>query len=63
MNLDELETEAADSRSRLLISCNSHNQIDSVWTLEQSKTLAVSCIRHDAPMFSNDKLCRDIAYD
>ncbi|MCL1692583.1 MAG: aminotransferase class I/II-fold pyridoxal phosphate-dependent enzyme [Actinomycetia bacterium] len=60
MDLDDLETKAADPNTRMMILCNPHNPVGRVWTRDELADVAAICARHDVFVVA-DEIHADLA--
>ncbi len=60
LDLDGLETVAADPHARILVLCNPHNPVGRVWTTEQLRRIAEICAAHDVVVVA-DEIHADLA--
>ncbi len=61
MDLEDLESCAADPRTRMLFLCNPHNPVGRVWGRDELKRLAAICRRNDVLVVS-DEIHGDITF-
>jgi len=54
MDLDDLETNASDPGTKMMILCNPHNPVGRVWTADELRTVARICERNDVFVLSDE---------
>jgi cysteine-S-conjugate beta-lyase len=54
MDVDDLERQASDPRTKMIYLCNPHNPVGRVWTKEELSTLGDICARHDVLVVSDE---------
>lgn len=53
-DFDDLETKAAEPDNKILILCNPHNPVGSVWTKAELERIADICLRHDVFVIADE---------
>jgi cysteine-S-conjugate beta-lyase len=61
MDLDDLESKAADPNNKIFILCNPHNPVGRVWTKTELEQVAAICERHDVFVIA-DEIHGDFAF-
>ena len=61
MDFDDLESQAAKPRNKILILCNPHNPVGRVWTKEELQRVGDICFKHNVLVIS-DEIHADITY-
>jgi len=61
MDFDDLETKAADPKTRMIYLCNPHNPVGRVWSETELTTLGDICQRHDVLVVS-DEMHADLVF-
>ncbi len=54
MNFDQLETLAAEPRTKLMILCSPHNPVGRVWSREELEQVCTICKRNDVALISDE---------
>lgn len=62
LDLDDLETKAADPKARLLILCNPHNPVGRAWKKEELEKIATICATHNV-MVVSDEIHSDLVFE
>lgn len=60
MNIDHLESVAADGSTRVMILCNPHNPVGRLWSESELRAVARICASHDVAVVS-DEIHADLA--
>lgn len=62
MDLDDLERQASDESTRMMILCNPHNPVGRLWSESELRVVAGICASHDVVVVS-DEIHADIVLD
>ncbi len=54
MNLDDLEANASDPETKMMVLCNPHNPVGRVWTVDELRAVAGICERNDVFVLSDE---------
>lgn len=54
MNFDDLETKAADPKTKILLLCNPHNPVGRVWKRGELQQVAEICLRHNVTVIADE---------